>query len=237
MMLNRSSRVTAVRKARWLYGLAGVAIAAGVAFAFAWPEIVRIRINRNESAAIATLKNLSSSQSQLQASGLCDANGNSQGEYGFLGQLAGAVALRRPVGDTPMFCDPPVVSAIFANVVGGRVRLGGYWFEMFLPSDDGSWVSEREDGARVSPRWSEVLWTCYAYPVEYGSTGLRAFMLNQSGDVIATNQAARRRKYSGDHRPKPGAAGFAAGSGAAPFLDAKVSANTVDRAGDTWVVL
>ena len=65
-----------------------IAIIASIAI----PNLLAARLNANESAAIATLKNISSGQAQCQASGAIDANGNGQGEYGFFGELSGRVA-------------------------------------------------------------------------------------------------------------------------------------------------
>ena len=60
-----------------------IAIIASIAI----PNLLSARLNANESAAIATLKNISSAQSQCQASAVIDANGNGAGEYGFFGEL------------------------------------------------------------------------------------------------------------------------------------------------------
>ena len=67
-----------------------IAIIASIAI----PNLLSARLNANESAAIATLKNISSSQSQCQASGVVDANNNGAGEYGYFGELSGAVGVR-----------------------------------------------------------------------------------------------------------------------------------------------
>ena len=56
-----------------------IAIIASIAI----PNLLSARLNANESAAIATLKNISSAQSQCQASGVIDTNANGQGEYGY----------------------------------------------------------------------------------------------------------------------------------------------------------
>ena len=49
-----------------------IAIIASIAI----PNLLSARLNANESAAIATLKNISSSQAQAQASGVIDSNNN-----------------------------------------------------------------------------------------------------------------------------------------------------------------
>ena len=62
-----------------------IAIIASIAI----PNLLSARLNANESAAIATLKNISSGQSQCQASGVIDTNSNGSGEYGYFGELSG----------------------------------------------------------------------------------------------------------------------------------------------------
>ena len=85
-----------------------IAIIASIAI----PNLLSARLNANESAAIATLKNISSGQSQCQASGVIDANSNGQGEYGFFGELSGRTAIR----GSAQSISPPVLSAAFGNI-------------------------------------------------------------------------------------------------------------------------
>ena len=99
-----------------------IAIIASIAI----PNLLSARLNANESAAIATLKNISSSQSQCQASGVIDANSNGAGEYGFFGELSGRVAIR---GGTATIT-PPVLSTAFGNVAASRVTRSGYLLQM-----------------------------------------------------------------------------------------------------------
>src|SRR5262245_20317822 len=85
-----------------------IAIIASIAI----PNLLAARLNANESAAIATLKNISSAQAQCQASGAIDYNNNGAGEYGYFAELAGAVNIR---GATPKI-QPPVLSAACGTV-------------------------------------------------------------------------------------------------------------------------
>ena len=62
-----------------------IAIIASIAI----PNLLSARLNANESAAIATLKTISSAQAQCQASGVIDANNNGAGEFGYFGELSG----------------------------------------------------------------------------------------------------------------------------------------------------
>ena len=85
-----------------------IAIIASIAI----PNLLSARLNANESAAIATLKNISSAQSQCQASGVIDTNANGQGEYGYFGELAGRVGVRDNTGNaSTALISPPVLSS------------------------------------------------------------------------------------------------------------------------------
>lgn len=113
------------------------------------------RINANEAAAIATLKNISSAQAQLQASGIIDANRNSEGEYGFFAELSGAAPLRKDSagGVTDRVISPPVLSNAFAAVEASRVVRSGYAFQMFLPDVSGAGTTEAATGGSSRGVW------------------------------------------------------------------------------------
>ena len=172
-----------------------IAIIASIAI----PNLLSARLNANESAAIATLKNISSAQAQCQASGVIDANGNGAGEYGFFAELSGAVDVRGAAVGTKV--SPPVLSGAFGNLatVGadGAVIRSGYYFQMWLPdnADDGV-AEDPAGGVKVATppdaAKSEVLWCCYAWPASFGNSGKRAFFVNQSGDVLACRNVTVR---------------------------------------------
>ena len=90
-----------------------IAIIASIAI----PNLLSARLNANESAAIATLKNISSAQAQCQASGVIDVNNNGAGEYGFFGELSGAIATR----GTTSKIQPPVLSNAFGNIANSQI--------------------------------------------------------------------------------------------------------------------
>ena len=158
------------------------------------------RINGNESRAISNLKNLSSAQVQLQATGARDKNENSIGEFGDFADLE------------------EFLSAAWNGGTKTRVVLQGYVIEVHLSKDPGK---------------REYKWTAYAWPASYGSSGIRAFMVNQQGDILATNNAQSR--YSGATRvPKLDAA----------FLDPEPitrkllpAVNEVGRDGLLWTIV
>ena len=180
-----------------------IAIIASIAI----PNLLSARLNANESAAIATLKNISSAQSQCQASGVIDTNTtpNGQGEYGYFGELSGRIAIRDNTGvpsaaaGAPSI-NPPVLSAAFGNVTNGVVSRSGYNFQMFLPDANGEGLAEAATGGgpgAVDPSQAEVLWCCYAWPTLKGNSGNRTFFVNQSGDVLATQATVPTAAYTG----------------------------------------
>jgi prepilin-type N-terminal cleavage/methylation domain-containing protein len=207
-----------------------IAIIASIAI----PNLLSARLNANESAAIATLKNISSAQAQCQASGIIDTNNNGAGEYGFFGELSGKTNVR---GGTQRI-SPPVLSTAFGNIANRQVTRSGYIFQMYLPDATAIGVPEDPTGglavpAAVDGAQSETLWCCYAWPAVQGNSGKRSFFVNQGGDVLATNHNGGT-PYNGTTTPPPYNAAFAAGSA---FMSVAVAANTVGQDGMVWTVV
>lgn len=208
-----------------------IAIIASIAI----PNLLSARLNANESAAIATLKNISSGQSQCQASGVIDVNNNGSGEYGFFGELSGRVAVRNGT----QTISPPVLSTAFGNIAAARVSRSGYLFQMFLPDATGAGIEEdatggdADNGQGVDPGQAETLWCCYAWPQVQGNSGKRTFFINQAGDVLATNGATVA--YNGSTTVPAYTAAFL--SSTSGFLGNSVAANSVGIDGNTWVVV
>ena len=210
-----------------------IAIIASIAI----PNLLSARLNANESAAIATLKNISSGQSQCQASGVIDVNSNGSGEYGFFGELSGKVTVR---GSTQRI-SPPVLSTAFGNVnAQSNVSRSGYLFRMFLPTSAAAGVTEdattggdTADDNGVDAGQAETLWCCYAWPQVQGNSGKRTFFVNQSGDILATNGVTVA--YNGTTlQPTQNVAYLAGTSG---FMGDRVSSNMSGLDGNFWVVV
>src|SRR5262245_65358585 len=62
-----------------------IAIIASIAI----PNLLSARVSANETAAIATLRSISSAQAQVQASSAIDVDTDGAGEYGSFGDRAG----------------------------------------------------------------------------------------------------------------------------------------------------
>ena len=183
-----------------------VAIIAVVA-SIAIPKLMSARISANENAAIATLRSIASAQAQIQSASAIDTDADGGGEYAYFGELAGTAPLRiydpavpgQNIG--PDVLDPAILPTAFGEIQDdgndGVVERSGYFFKMFLPDTGASPVAGQPEsnvanvggavaGALPGADNCEILWACYAWPVESGSTGNRAFFINQEGDLLQT---------------------------------------------------
>ena len=197
----------------------------------------------NEAAAIATLKNISSSQAQFQAMAAVDVDGDRRGEYGYFGELSGGSFLRALGGRSEKRMSPPVLSAAFSKFqterspYQGVVLRSGYCFQIFLPDVAASGVPESASGGvgvrHPDPDQAESRWCCYAWPVSRGESGTRAFFVNQGGDILACENKIAR--YSGWTRtPRAVAAYSPEGNGT---MAAASAPNAVGFDGEKWTVV
>jgi len=179
-----------------------IAIIAIIA-AIAIPNLLSARLNANETAAIATLRNIISAQAQFQSTSRADVNNNGVGEYGTFGEMSGAKGVRNVTGTV---LNPPVLSTAFRAVSAtATVSRSGYIFAMYLPGVAGVGVAELAGGgagAALDSDLAETTWCAYAWPASYGNTGNRTFFVNQGGDIVATENSI----YTAAVGPAPEAA-------------------------------
>ena len=168
-----------------------IAIIAIIA-AIAIPNLLAARLSANETAGIATLRNIISAQAQFQQSAKADTDNDGTGEYGGFLEMSGGGA-----GRMAGVLSPPVLSGAFRVLnAGGQVSRSGYFFRVYLPAAAGVGVGEPTTGftaALVNADLVETTWCAYSWPVNYGQSGNRTFFTNQGGDVVATESSA----YSG----------------------------------------
>lgn len=224
-----------------------IAIIASVAI----PKLLSARLSANESAAIATLRSISSAQAQLQSSASIDTDADGGGEYGYFGELSGAVAMREfdPVLGAQIGADllaPPMLSTVFGNVqtdgTDGVVSRSGYFFKMFLPDVTGAAgdvpalgeaVAGGAGGTLPDPNNCEILWACYAWPIDAGKSGNRAFFINQDGDILQFGNKAG--VYTGTGATVPA---FDAVFSVANDMGSNVGINGVaSQDGELWTTL
>jgi prepilin-type N-terminal cleavage/methylation domain-containing protein len=186
-----------------------IAIIASIAI----PKLMAARLSANEAAAIATLRSISSAQAQLQSSAAIDTDADGGGEYGYFGEMSGVDPMRvAGAGGLPAagaalpavtdLLNPAVMSSAFGNVVaapsGGVVSRSGYNFQMWLPGPTAAGVggatigfSELGTGGSNAANYpdgnnAEIMWCCYAWPLDVSGTGNRTFFINEAGDLLQT---------------------------------------------------
>jgi prepilin-type N-terminal cleavage/methylation domain-containing protein len=190
-----------------------IAIIASIAI----PKLMAARLSANEAAAISTLRSISSAQAQIQSSGAIDTDADGSGEYGYFAELAGTVPMRvsnagaaaaGTAGTDEL--NPSVLPAAFGTVADSLVTRSGYNFQMWLPDDTFTGVAEDATGGKAaapfpSANQNEIMWACYAWPVDLNGTGNRCFFVNQEGDVLQS-QNRQATPYQGDNGPDFGEA-------------------------------
>ena len=195
-----------------------VAIIAIIA-AIAIPKLFSARISANENGAIATLRSIASAQAQLQSANAIDTDADGGGEYGFFAELAGTVPMRifdplvpgAALGvDPDDLLDPPILPTAFGDIIDDGAGLGiveraGYFFQMWLPGavDANGAITQVGEAAAGGTQAAafpleddaEILWGCYAWPVDAEKTGNRVFFINQEGDLVQFDN--RDQTYEG----------------------------------------
>jgi prepilin-type N-terminal cleavage/methylation domain-containing protein len=203
-----------------------IAIIAIIA-AIAIPNLLSARLNSNETAAIATLRNIISAQSQFQTTSRADDNNNGVGEYGTFGEMSGSIGVR---GGAVL--NPPVLSTAFRTVnANGEVSRSGYLFAMWLPDAAGDGLAEVAGGGAdpaIDPDLAETTWCAYAWPANFGNTGNRSFFVNQGGDIVATED----QTYSGSGNGPDSNSAFAPGGGTT--ITGNVATGMTGRDGNFW---
>jgi prepilin-type N-terminal cleavage/methylation domain-containing protein len=203
-----------------------IAIIAIIA-AIAIPNLLSARLNSNETAAIATLRNVISAQAQFQTTARADDNNNGIGEYGTFAEMSGGVPIR---GNA--LINPPVLSTAFRTVNGnGEVNRSGYLFLMYLPDAAADGLAEVANGGAdpgVDPDLAETTWCCYAWPTTFGNTGNRTFFVSQAGDIVATEDSG----YTGSGAGPAANSAFAPGGGAT--ITGNIATGMTGRDGNFW---
>ena len=187
-----------------------IAIIASIAI----PKLMSARLSANEAAAISTLRSISSAQAQIQSSGAIDTDADGSGEYGGFAELAGSVAMRVSAAGVPAaggasdLLNPAILPSAFGTLTNSLVSRSGYFFQMWLPDAAFAGVPEDLTGGYgttfPNPNNNEIMWACYAWPMDVGGTGNRAFFVNQEGDLLQC-QNRQATQYNGD--PAAGGAG------------------------------
>jgi len=182
-----------------------IAIIASIAI----PKLMSARLAANEAAAIATLRSISSAEAQVQSSGAIDTDADGAGEYGTFAELAGSVPMRTSAagvaaaGANPAdILNPSILPNAFGIVNGSEVQRSGYYFQIYLPDATFQGLPEMPTGGFTAGPFpdsnnGEIMWCCYAWPVDLNSTGNRCFFVNQEGDLLQC-QNRQAVQFTGD---------------------------------------
>ncbi len=227
-----------------------IAIIAIIA-AISIPNLLSAKVNANETAARATLRNLVSTQAQVSVTGKIDADNDGKGEYGTFLEMSGAVGTRKgyvpgPPGTVDFSVkgtqlSPAPLSAAFSSVNGnGFATKSGYCFVILLPdaSSPSDFVYETGPAASagfaggtgtVGVDASETVWCAYAQPMQWGGTGTRRLFTYHRGDILQSlNDTAKAQ------------ANFAPVQGNSAFLGAGITSaiaiGTRGGDGELWII-
>ncbi len=162
-----------------------------------------VRLRANETAVLALLRQISAAQAMLQTAGRIDQDQDGVGEHGSFAELTGA---RWPRGSRADRMLAPSCLPGLRPGADGLVRAHGYALRIWLPGNGGEAVTEDATGfvgGTPHPRLCSEVWLCYAWPEQPGRTGLRTFVLDQSGDILATDAGSA---YDQGREPGPYAA-------------------------------
>jgi len=149
----------------------------------------------NERSAVQSLRAIAAAETQAHDSAVIDTDGDGIGEFGYLAELAGRVALRSssPSGIRKLF--PALLPRELGELnESGAVETSGYFVALVLPGArerdrtpglpevaGGNWIA---GGPLPQADAAERLWCAYAWPVEAGVSGTRAFFVDQEDRVL-----------------------------------------------------
>ena len=133
------------------------------------PRWTKEKITTNESAAVTHLSSIVDAQRRFHER--C-------GAFALLQELTGD-RTSRELDTLPALLDLPRPSH-------GVSEVDGYLFTVYLPSAEGHGALSARD---VNPTLARRSWIAYAWPLHYGITGRRVFVVNSDGQVFAEENA------------------------------------------------
>lgn len=186
-----------------------VAIIAIIA-AIAIPGLLRARISANEGSASAGLRSLASAQVTFAKANSVDQDNDGTGEFGLFNELTGLTNRRTDNAEANPQLGVTDMSAAFQCPSTNYASKSGYYFQIFLPGNGAivtdigpagneptssvTGLDSATDGDAIQQQ--ENRWICYAWPATYRSSGVRAFVCDQSAEVYASaNTDASNEPY------------------------------------------
>jgi hypothetical protein len=130
--------------------------------------------------AISRLRELVFAQDMMRKHAVIDPDGDGVGSAGWIGELAGAVALR--TGSTPKI---PILNREWRDLVetpsGPAARVGGFLFLVCLPTSTG-WTAR--PGDEIDEEAAERHFVAYAWPDLAGPGVAEAYFVNQHERIL-----------------------------------------------------
>lgn len=176
-----------------------IAIIAIIA-AIAIPGLLRARMASHEGNASASLRSLATAQASFQKANTVAQDEDGQGEFGLLNELTGQASVRYRVQlrpPSPVADFPAAMKADSSySTSQGLANKAGYYFQAYLPmptgedvltdnpSASGATILDFEDTTQIPGiEQQEIRWIAYAWPTTFKSSGLRAFVVDNSATV------------------------------------------------------
>jgi len=200
-MVRRSELRASASQGMTLIELMIVVLIVGVIGSVAVPNVMAARVKNNESAAISTMRLLSSAQTQFRAGVRADVDTDGVGEFGLIRELSGAAPVRTSTngGSTGEPLTPSLLARSFGSMnPSGEVVRAGYHFKVFLPGEDGCATGERSltrlvslGSTSIDTDLSEEHWSAYAWPADGEGVGEHVYFINESGKMTRSESDAK----------------------------------------------
>lgn len=190
----------------------------GIISLVAIPNLLQAKLVAQEAYAIDVLRHIYQEQNAFRTEAVVDQDEDQKGEYGLLGELAGAIVPRNASLRQPVKRFLPIDLGTKGKEGKGFALSHGYRFVIYLPGEEdkpgndkslGGWAAmpglELDPQAQsVTINQQEQFWCAYAWPENRGSTGTRTFFINEKGEVYTTD--GEKAPYSGNRTPAATAA-------------------------------
>ncbi len=203
-----------------------VSIIAGVAV----PNLVSSRAVANERAVVATLRTISTAQTQCQARAVLDVDHDGRGEALGLAELAGMAPLR----DGSAALTPTALATSLGTLdAAGYAGAKGYMIALYVPDAAGDGVlATTANAAAIDTDQAEIAWSCVAWPRARGRSGTSTFYINQTGEILVAKDA----NYNGT-TSIPAAGAAMTGVPATNISSGQLAADSLGADGNTWRLL
>lgn len=191
----------------------------GVIASIALPNLLRARMAANECTCVGNLKTIATQQLAFQMQKEVDQDQDNNGEAGLLCELCGEITPRND--DARGAVAPVYISWAFQTQGAngdGTAEKSGFIYRMFIAdtettAGDDQTLGGTGDGAGQSGpmldctdpdqaaaiNLQEQSFVCYAWPISFRSTGQRAFVVNEIGEVHASKMLTA--SYTGSMSP------------------------------------